>query len=109
MAKNYNNSNEGVGGSVKHLNTVNFNDTILAYNTHIKEFEEIVRGVKSTANELLVHWQGKGKTAFEKDFNQVQLNLEDISDIMYDLRNALTDSHAEYIKNDLATSKSFES
>jgi hypothetical protein len=40
---------------------------------------------------------------------QVRLNLQDISDIMYDLRDALIDAHAEYMKTDSALSKSFES
>ena len=108
MAKVVNNSNQGSGGNVTHLSTANFNDTIHAYEAHIKTFEGIVKGVKSATDALLQNWQGKGRNAFEKDCQQVQLNLQDIKEIMYDLRDALTDAHAEYIKNDLATAKNFE-
>lgn len=97
------------GNNVKHLDTVNFNETIQAYAGYVKQFEEIVRGVNSTANAIVNQWEGKGRNAFEKDYRQVQLNLKDITDIMYDIRDALIDAYAEYIKADQALSKSFES
>lgn len=95
--------------NVKHLDTIHFNDTITAYSNYIKQFEDIVRGVNSAAGTMVDRWKGKGRNAFEKDYRQVQLNLKDISDIMYDLRDALIDAHAEYMKTDSALSKSFES
>ena len=82
MAKVVNNSNQGSGGNVTHLSTTNFNDTIHAYEAHIKTFEGIVKGVKSATDALLQNWQGKGRNAFEKDCKQVQLNLQDISEII---------------------------
>jgi len=100
---------ENAAGNVKHLDTVNFNDTLTAYANYVKQFEGIVRGVNTAAGTMVDNWKGKGCTAFEKDYKQVQLNLQDISDIMYDLHGALVDAHAEYMKTDLALSKSFES
>lgn len=94
---------------VKHLDTINFNDTIATYANYIKQFEEIVRDVNTAASIMVDNWKGKGCEAFERDYKQVQLNLSDISDIMYELRRALTDAHAEYMKTDSALSKSFES
>jgi WXG100 family type VII secretion target len=96
-------------GNVKHLDTVNFNDTISAYAKHIKRFEDIERDVNSSAGAVVNRWKGKGRNAFEKDYKQVQLNLKDISGIMYDIRDALINAHAEYMKTDSALSKSFES
>lgn len=109
MASKYNQSNEGSGGRVKHLDTVDFDSTFAAYANHIKQFESIVNGVNKTTNTMVSRWEGQGKKAFEKDCQQVQLNLKDITDIMYDLRDALNDAHAEYIKTDSALSKSFDS
>jgi uncharacterized protein YukE len=109
MAKIVNKSNQGSGGNVTHLCTTHFNDTIHAYEGHIKTFEDIVSGVKSATDHVFQNWQGRGRDAFEKDCVQVQLQLKDISEIMYDLRDALTNANAEYIKNDLATAKNFES
>ena len=108
MADSYNRSNDGIGGRVSHLSTINFNDTIKAYSGYIIEFERIVNGINRTTGTVIDKWKGKGRNAFEKDCKQVQLNLKDISDIMYNLRDALVNAHAEYIKTDLALSKSFE-
>ena len=98
-----------MAGNVKKLDTINFNDTINAYATQIKKFEGIVSGVNKTTNNIVDRWKGKGRNAFEKDCKQVQLNLKDISDIMYNIRDALINAHAEYMKSDEALSKSFES
>ncbi len=98
-----------MAGNVKHLDTVHFNETITAYSNYIKQFEDIVNGVNSTASTMVDRWQGKGRKAFETDYKQVQQNLKDISEIMYNLRDALTNAHAEYIKTDSELSKSLES
>lgn len=98
-----------MGGRVTHLDTVNFNDTIAAYANYIKQFESIVLGVNRAASTMVDNWKGKGRDAFEKDYKQVQKNLEDISDIMYDLRDALVNAHTEYMTTDSTLSKSFES
>ena len=94
---------------VDYLNTEDFNDTIVAYESYIKKFEAIVKEVNSAAGKMVERWKGKGCSAFEKDYKQVQLNLKDISDIMYDLRDALINAHSEYMKTDEELSKSFES
>lgn len=95
--------------NVTHLDTVNFNDIISAFSNYISQFDSIVHEINSTADRLIENWKGRGCNAFEKDCRQVQINLKDISDIMYDLRDALIDAHAEYIKTDAVLSKSFES
>lgn len=95
--------------NVRKLDTQNFNQTIADYAKQIKQFEEIVAKVNSVANDAVEHWKGKGCNAFEKDYKKVQLNLKDISDIMYDMRDALIEAHAEYMKTDNALSKSYES
>lgn len=102
-------ANVGFGEQVDHLDTINFNETILAYNKYIKRYEGIVESVNRITNQVLDHWDGVGHDAFEKYCKQVQLNLRDIADIMYDLRDALTNAHSEYMKADNSLSKSFES
>jgi len=98
-----------MAGNVNHLDTVNFNDTIAAYANHISQFENIVKGVNDAVDMITDHWQGKGRNAFEKDSAQVKLNLKDISDIMYNLRDALIEAHADYMQTDSSLSKSYES
>jgi WXG100 family type VII secretion target len=99
----------GYDGGVTSLDTVNFNETIAAYKTHVETFQEIVKGVNNTVNTLIGNWQGEGRNAFEKDSRQVQLNLNDISGIMYDIRDALASAHNEYIEFDSTVAKSYDS
>jgi uncharacterized protein YukE/surface antigen len=98
-----------MAGNVNHLDTINFNDTISSYAEHILQYEGIVKDVNNTTSAMLDNWKGKGRNAFEKDCLQVQLNLKDISEIMYDMRDALINALAEYISSDLALAKNFES
>lgn len=96
-------------GQVTHLDTISFNSTIMAYNGYIQRFEGIVEAVDQVTGEVLSHWDGVGRDAFEKDCKQVQINLKDVAEIMYDLRDALINADAEYMKADNSLSKSFES
>lgn len=102
-------SGSSTGEQVNHLDTISFDSTIVAYNDYIRRFEDIVDEVDRITGEVLSHWDGDGRKAFEKDCKQVQINLKDVAEIMYDLRDALTDAHAEYMKADNSLSKSFES
>lgn len=95
--------------TVRKLDTINFNETINAYAAHIKSFEEIVNDVEKAVNLAVDNWKGKGRDAFKEDCEQVKINLKDISDIMYDIRDALIEAHAQYMETDLALEKSFES
>lgn len=96
-------------GNVNHLDTINFNDTISMYTNQISQFEAIVRDVNSTASTMIDRWKGKGRNAFEKDYKQVQLNLKDVTEIMYNLLDALVNALDEYIETDSALSSNFQS
>lgn len=98
----------GTGGSVTHLDTINFNDMILAFAEYITQFQNIESDVDQINKTMMSCWKGEGCKAYEKDCKQVQLCLKDISDIMYDLKEALVNAHAEYIKTDLEVSKIFD-
>lgn len=103
-------SSSGKGSEqVRHLDTISFNSTINAYSGYIKRYEGLVEDVDRIVSKVLDHWDGKGHDAFEKDCKQVQINLKDVAEIMYDLRDALINAHAEYMKADNSLSKSFES
>ncbi|WP_149679317.1 WXG100 family type VII secretion target [Thermoclostridium caenicola] len=96
-------------GIMDHLNTSNFNSVLTAFSGYIREFEDLVSEVNKICETLVQNWKGEGRNAFEKDYRQVQINLKDIAGIMYDLRDALIDAHAEYIKTDDALAKNFDS
>ncbi len=94
---------------VKHLDTVNFDEIRTDYESYIRMFQDIVKEINGTIDELLGEWEGEGKKAFEKDAIQVRTNLKDISDIMYDLRNSLNKAHVNYVKYDTELSKAINS
>lgn len=99
-----------MAGNVNKIDTIHFNDTINAYKNHIRQFDSIVASVNNITKKVVdkSKWKGKGRDAFEKDCKQVQQNLQDITDIMYDLRDALINAHAGYMETDEALSKSFD-
>ena len=94
---------------VRYLDTKHFNSLINAYSNYIMQYEDIINESSRILDIVLENWQGEGKKAFEKDCKQVRINLKDIAHIMYDLRDALINAHAEYMKADNETSKSIES
>lgn len=96
-------------GSVRHLETKSFSETIHLFERSIKEFEAIVSSINSTCEKIVGEWKGKGRDAFNADYMQVQINLKDVTDIMYDARDALINAQAEYMKADESLSKSYES
>lgn len=98
-----------MSGKVTKVDTLHFDETASAYEGYIRQFESLVRDVDQITGAVLDRWKGKGAKAFEKDCRQVKLNLKDIADIMYDLRDALINASAEYQKSDQEVSKAFES
>ena len=98
-----------MSGRVTKLDTLHFDETASAYEGYIRQFEALVRDVDRITGAVLKEWKGQGAKAFEKDCKQVKLNLKDISDIMYDLRDALINANSEYLKTDQEVSKAFES
>lgn len=109
MAAQYNSGGGRHDETVRHLETASFSDTIHMYEKSIKQFEAIVRDVNKTCETIAAQWKGKGRDAFNKDYQQVQINLKDVTDIMYDIRDALINAQSEYMKADEALSKSYES
>ena len=98
-----------LASNVRHLDTAHFDSTIDDYSKYITRFETIVSEVNNIINEITSEWKGKGRDAFDKDADMVRANLKDISDIMYEIRNALRDAGSKYIESDEALSKSYES
>jgi len=89
-----------MSGYFNTLDTLNFNDTITAYNNYKTQFERIVRDFNNTTRTMTNNWKGKGCNAFERDCRQVQLNLGDISDIMAEIKSALENAREEYCGTD---------
>jgi WXG100 family type VII secretion target len=104
-------SNEGSGGSVRKLDTKSFNDAITAYANSLSEFQRIINSVNSITNTMVstANWRGKGRNAFDNDCRQVRINLNDVNDIMHEIRDALINARDEYARTDDEVSNHFKS
>ena len=92
-------------GSVTYLNTKTFSETINIFKNSISEYDNIKLKVERTTNMLFSDWQGEGKSQFEKDYTTLYRQLTDITDIMYELYEALIDAEAAYIQADEEAAK----
>lgn len=95
-------------GTIRQLDTKSFNDTISTFQDCIERYEEIEKGVAKSTDALLDSWKGKGRIAFEKNFKQVQLNLSDIREILYSLKDALSSARDSYAMVDSDIGSSLE-
>lgn len=93
---------------VNKLDTKQFDTVISALRGYIVEFTDIKNHFNKTARDMIERWEGKGKKAFEKDCNEVQINLKDIGDIMSDLADSLIEAEKSYMTADSEVGKSFE-
>lgn len=99
----------GLGGTIiRYLESQYISNAAKKLAVCIKKYDNIVCDIEKSTAQLLADWHGKGKNAFEKDYNTVYRQLKDISDIMYELREQLIDAEATYIKTDEEIAKSFE-
>jgi WXG100 family type VII secretion target len=98
-----------MAGNVKRLDTISFGSTIQAYNNHINTFNGIRTGVTTITNTVTntSNWRGKGRDAFLDDANKVRRNLQDITEIMTDIRDALQKAQDNYQASDRATASNF--
>lgn len=85
---------------VEYLESQKLLDAANSINECIKEYKGIIKRITNTTNDLLGSWYGEGKTEFEKDYTTIYQQLSDISDIMYDLYDALVDADATYVQTD---------
>jgi len=97
--------------NVNHLDTINFDSTITAYEGYIRQFLDIVKSVNDICDAVIDEscWKGNGRNAFKEDYRQVQCNLQDIADIMYEIRDALTNANVKYMKTDESLAKNYTS
>ena len=91
--------------TIRHLNTSKMDSAIKAFQEGIKEYNDIRTKVELVTTSLFMHWQGKGKKQFEKDYTTIYRQLTDIEDILYELYNALIDGESTYISTDQQISK----
>lgn len=85
---------------VQYLDTQQLLNAANQINNYLEDYKDIIKEISNTTNNLLDSWYGEGKTEFEKDYSTIYQQLSDISDIMYDLYEALVDADATYVQTD---------
>lgn len=92
-------------GNVKHLDTDIMYEAVQGYDEAIRAYEVRVDDLKNIMDRLLGTWEGDGKDEFEKDYNTFKYQLQDLMDVLMDLRKSLVDAETMYIETDASISK----
>lgn len=92
---------------VNYLDTNKFSDAINAFKQGVEKYNGIKHSVQSKTVQLMASWDGEGATQFDKDYEVIYKQLDDLADVLYDLYDALIDAQAAYIKTDEALAKQF--
>lgn len=86
--------------SVEYLYSQAISDAAKKVDAAITDYNSVIKCISSATTNLISTWHGDGETAFEKDYSTIYQQLSDISEIMYDLYDALVDAAATYVKTD---------
>lgn len=92
-------------GSLKHLNTDAMYEAVQKYEEAVQSYEGEVNSMKKIVDKLLDTWEGEGKKAFEKDYILFSRQLEDLMEVLMDLRINLVDAETEFLDADAMASK----
>lgn len=92
---------------VEYLNSAAFNDVIDAFSGACERYKNAKLSVENSTQALLNRWEGLGATQFEKNYEIIYKQLEDILELMYEMHNSLIDAQAEYLCTDQELSKQF--
>lgn len=87
-------------GSINHLDTTNFQDTVKTFKTAIESFQESKRNIQTKTNELIDTWQGDARNKFESKYNLFIGKIGDLEEVLIDYYNALLDSEMAYREAD---------
>ncbi len=93
-------------GNVTHLSTEAMNEARKAFDDAMKEYESQRDVIKNSVEAMLDHWEGDGRKAFEKDYLMLTKQLDDLKEVLLDLRKGLVDAETAFINADAEISKS---
>lgn len=94
--------------AVQYLDVNGITEVAKTFRENISEFDLCVIDMNKATNEVLRNWVGKGRNQFETQMNLMKKQLDDISEGLYDIYNALVDSEEGYIEEDEAIAKQFD-
>lgn len=93
--------------SVEYLNVEGITDAAKMFRDKIDDFDDAVVKMNTATNDALRNWVGKGRNQFETQMELMERQLGDITDMLYEIYEALVDSEQGYIDEDEAVAKQF--
>lgn len=93
--------------AVEYINVEGITDACKAFRDKIEVFDSCVTEMNQAANDALRNWVGKGRNQFETQMNLMKSQLDDISEVLYEIYEALADAEQGYIDEDEAVAKQF--
>ena len=90
---------------VQYLDTSGFHDAAKAASDAILAFNSSLEKMQEVTNKILDRWVGRGRNEFETQVYMISVKLEDISDELYDLYNAIVEAQKTFIDADIAEAK----
>ncbi|MBC8060466.1 MAG: WXG100 family type VII secretion target [Clostridiaceae bacterium] len=84
-------------GTVKSIDTKDFDGAIEKFKGAINIYREARERVFDSTEKLLYTWEGKGKDAFEKQYDQLKTKLKDEEDNLNTIKEDLEDCRQAYV------------
>ena len=93
--------------SIQYLDVQGITDAAITFRDKIHDFDNCVIKVKKTTRTVQSNWVGKGRNQFETQIGLMTGQLDDITEVLYDIYNALVKAETGYIDADEETAKQF--
>ncbi|MBU3215891.1 WXG100 family type VII secretion target [Clostridium estertheticum] len=87
----------GDTGSVKKIDTKNFQEAINGFESAVKKYRVARERVFDSTEKLLYDWEGKGKNSFEKQYGRLKTQLKDEEDNLFTIKEDLQDCMKSYV------------
>lgn len=99
-----------MGATVKtHIDTSDMNEARKAFDTALTAYKERKGNMEKSIKDLLDSWEGDGKNSFEKDYLLFSRQMEDLLDVLMDLRTGIIEAETKFIETDAEISKTIAS
>lgn len=102
-------SGKAQNGGLSTVNTESINECRKAFDDAMTAYKNHKDDIKGIVDDLLDHWEGDGRKAFEKDYKLLTRQLEDLMDVLLDLRKGIVDAEAQFIEADTQVGKNIAS
>ncbi len=93
--------------SVEYLDVSGITEASKQFRDKIKDFDECVSKMNRETNNITRNWIGEGSNQFQTQMTLMLSQLDDISEILYEIYEALLDAETAYIDQDVEVAKQF--